>query len=158
MFYPGNPKVLGTFRSATIPLCQKLRGTRLAPWTHQPGSKLVPKRTKYQGHGQAMGRGRKRPIGNVAEQTMARVTDFATPARFALECMRVVKLHTATGFVNRAFHIFGGQWVGQAPPRPTPTHLLAARANDLENGAHDRGAPLVDQPVLTKPTYLREPT
>ena len=24
----------------------------------------------------------------------------------------------------------GGQWVGQAPPRPTPVHLLTARAND----------------------------
>ena len=30
-----------------FPLRQKLRGTRLAPWTYQPGSKLVPKRTRY---------------------------------------------------------------------------------------------------------------
>ena len=29
---------------------KELRGTRLAPWTHRLGSKLVPKRTKYLGN------------------------------------------------------------------------------------------------------------
>ena len=49
--------------------------------------------------------------------------------------MRVENLYATTGFVSRAFHIVGGQWLGKTSPRPTPTHLLAARAPVHEDGA-----------------------
>ena len=38
------------------------------------------------------------------------------------------------------FHIVGGQWVGKAPPRPTPTLLLEPRTPLHEDGVHDRDA------------------
>ena len=49
--------------------------------------------------------------------------------------MRVENLYATTGFVNRAFHIVGGQLLGKTSPRPTLTHLLAARAPVHEDGA-----------------------
>ena len=73
-------------------------------------------------------------------KTPARMTDYATPERFALKSMRIVNLHTATRFLNRAFHSVGGQWFGKLPSRQTPTHLQAARTPDHEDGAHGRDA------------------
>ena len=56
--------------------------------------------------------------------------------------MRVVNLYAATGFVNRAFHTVGGQWLGLTSLRPTPKRLLAPRTPVHEDGARDRGSPL----------------
>ena len=36
------------------------------------------------------------------------------------------------------FHIVGGQWVGETPPRPSLAHLLVARKPVHEDGARDR--------------------
>ena len=62
------------------------------------------------------------------------------PTRFICESMRVQNLHATTGLVNCAFHIAGGQWLGNTSPRPTLTHLLAARAPDHEDGVCDHDA------------------
>ena len=43
----------------------------------------------------------------------------------------------------RTFHIVGGQWVGQKPPQPKPTHLQAARTPVHEDGGRDHDAPVV---------------
>ena len=45
--------------------------------------------------------------------------------------------------LHDASFIIGGQWVGKAPPRPSPTHLLAPQTRVHEDGARDRDAPLV---------------
>ena len=45
-----------------------------------------------------------------------------------------------TGFVTCAFHIVGGQWLGKTSPRPTPTHILAARASVHEDFGRDHDA------------------
>ena len=87
---------------------KKLSGTRLASWTHQPGTKLVPKRTKYLG-----------------DQWN----------------MNVVSLYAATGFMIRAFHTVGKQWLGSTPLRPTPTRLLSPRTPVHEDGGRGRNAP-----------------
>ena len=56
--------------------------------------------------------------------------------------MRVENLYATTGFVSRAFfHIVGGQWLGKTSPRPTPTHLLVARASVHEDGGRNHDAP-----------------
>ena len=81
--------------------------------------------------------------------------------------MRVENLYATTGFVNRAFQNVGGQWLGNTSPRPTLTHLLAARAPDHEDGDRDHDAPHVlheqsdgkkqwdtDLQALMRPTYL----
>ena len=57
--------------------------------------------------------------------------------------MRVEKLYATTGFVNRVFQNVGGQWLGKTSPRPTLTHLQAARAPDHEDGGRDHDAPPV---------------
>ena len=69
------------------------------------------------------------------------VTEHISPAHFA--CMRVEYLYATTGFVNRAFPDVGGQWLGKTSPRPTFTHLLAARAPAHEDGGRDHDAPHV---------------
>ena len=55
---------------------------------------------------------------------LTRVTECISPARFAWDCMRAENSYAATGFVNRAFPIVVGQWLGRTSPRLTPTHLL----------------------------------
>ena len=45
-------------------------------------------------------------------------------------------------FTWRTVH-FVGHWIGKTSPRPSPTHLLAARTPVHEDGARDRDAPLV---------------
>ena len=57
--------------------------------------------------------------------------------------MQAENLYAVTCFVNRAFHIVGGQWIGKTSPQPTPTYFLAARASVHEDGGREHDAPLV---------------
>ena len=57
-------------------------------------------------------------------------------------------MHLEEGSVPRheaawcTFHTVGGQWLGKTSPRPTPTHVLVARASVHENGGRNHDAPL----------------
>ena len=57
--------------------------------------------------------------------------------------MRAEKLYAATGFVTRRLSYRWWTVVGKTSPRPTPTHLLAARTNVHEDGGRDDDAPHV---------------
>ena len=57
--------------------------------------------------------------------------------------MQAENLYAVTGFMKCALPVVGGQWLGKTSPRPTPTHLLAARAPVHEDGGRDHDAPHV---------------